>query len=98
MLEALDWLPRIAGALVLVGLAMGISRWQKVGMEKDMLVAMVRSFIQLIAIGYALDLIFNAQGPFWILLVVAVMERCRRAWYREVRQTGCRAGRCPRSC
>lgn len=73
MLEALNWLPRIAGALVLVGLAIGISRWQKVGMEKDMLVAMVRSFVQLIAIGYALDLIFNAQGPFWILLVVGVM-------------------------
>jgi putative ABC transport system permease protein len=73
MLEALNELPRIAGALVLVGLAIGISRWQKVGMEKDMLVAMVRSFVQLIAIGYALDLIFNAQGPFWILLVVGVM-------------------------
>jgi putative ABC transport system permease protein len=73
MLEALNWLPRIAGALVLVGLAMGISRWQKVGMEKDMLVAMARSFVQLIAIGYALDLIFKAQGPFWILFVIAVM-------------------------
>jgi putative ABC transport system permease protein len=52
---------------------MGISRWQKIGLEKDMLVAVVRAFIQLIAIGYALNLIFAAEGPFWILLVVGVM-------------------------
>jgi putative ABC transport system permease protein len=73
MNESLAWLPRIIGSLVLVVLAMGISRWQKIGLEKDMLVAVVRAFIQLIAIGYALNLIFAAEGPFWILLVVGVM-------------------------
>lgn len=73
MSESLAWLPRIAGALVLVAVAMGISRWQKVGLEKDMFVAVVRAFIQLVAIGYALDLIFAARGPFWILLVVGIM-------------------------
>ena len=73
MIESLAWLPRIIGSLVLVVLAMGISRWQKIGLEKDMLVAVVRAFIQLIAIGYALNLIFAAEGPFWILLVVGVM-------------------------
>ncbi len=72
-LDTLQWLPRILGALVLVALAIAISRWQKVGLEKDMLVAVVRAFIQLIAIGYALDLIFSAQGSFWILLVVGIM-------------------------
>ncbi len=73
MIESLAWLPRIIGALVLVFLAMGISRWQKIGLEKDMLVAVVRAFVQLIAIGYALNLIFAAENPFWILLVVGVM-------------------------
>jgi putative ABC transport system permease protein len=73
MIESLAWLPRIIGALVLVFLAMGISRWQKIGLEKDMLVAVVRAFVQLIAIGYALNLIFAAESPFWILLVVGVM-------------------------
>lgn len=73
MLETLEWLPRIAGSLVLVGIAMGISYWQKVGLEKDMLVAVVRAFIQLIAIGYALNLIFSADSPFWILIVIGVM-------------------------
>jgi putative ABC transport system permease protein len=73
MLDTLNWLPRIFGSLTLVGVAIGVSYWQKVGLEKDMLVAVGRAFIQLIAIGYALDLIFGTQGPFWILLVVAVM-------------------------
>jgi len=73
MFETLTWLPRIMGALVLVGLAMAISRWQQVDLEKDMLVAVVRAFVQLIAIGYALEIIFGTQGPFWMLLVVFVM-------------------------
>ena len=73
MLETLGWLPRILEALVLVGLAVGISYWQRVGLEKDMLVAVGRAFVQLIAIGYALTFIFNQEGPFFILLVVTVM-------------------------
>ena len=73
MTETLAWLPRIVGSLVLVALAMGISRWQKIGLEKDMLVAVVRAFVQLIAIGYALNLIFAAENPGWILLVIGIM-------------------------
>jgi len=73
MLETLEWLPRIGGALSLIGLAVAISYWQHIDMEKDILVGVVRAFVQLIAIGYALEFIFETQGPFWILLVVAVM-------------------------
>ena len=73
MQELLNWLPRILGALVLVGLAMGISRWQRLGLEKDMLVAVVRAFVQLTAIGFALEFIFSRESPFWIILVVAIM-------------------------
>jgi putative ABC transport system permease protein len=73
MFESLEWLPRIAGALVLVGLAMGIARWQKLGLEKDLLIAIVRAFVQLIAIGYALQFIFDTQNPWWTLLVVTIM-------------------------
>jgi len=73
MLEGLAWLPRILASLVLVGLAVGISSWQKVELEKDMLLAVGRAFVQLIAIGYALDLIFANKGLIWILLVVGIM-------------------------
>jgi putative ABC transport system permease protein len=73
MLQALPWLPRILGALALVGAAILISRSQRVGLEKDMLTAVIRAFVQLIAIGYVLEFIFAAEGPIWILLVVAAM-------------------------
>lgn len=73
MLDVLNWLPRIFGALILVGIAIGISYWQRVDLEKDMLVAVGRAFVQLIAIGYALDLIFSSDSILWILLVILIM-------------------------
>lgn len=69
----LEWLPRIGGALVLVLAAMGISRWQRVGLESDMFIAILRAFVQLVAIGYALDLIFQSRGVFWVLIVITIM-------------------------
>jgi putative ABC transport system permease protein len=73
MSTTLEWLPRILGALVLVIAAGGISWWQKVDLERDMLVAVLRSFVQLIAIGYALEFIFSQRSPVWIILVIAIM-------------------------
>jgi putative ABC transport system permease protein len=73
MIESLPWLTRILGALALVALAALISARQKVGLGRDMLTAVIRAFVQLIAIGYVLEFIFAARGPYWILLMVAVM-------------------------
>jgi len=73
MVESLPWLTRILGALALVGVAALISRHQKVGLGKDMLTAVIRAFVQLIAIGYVLEFIFAARGPYWILLIVTIM-------------------------
>jgi putative ABC transport system permease protein len=62
----------IALSLFLVAIAIGVSRWQKVGLEKDMTVATVRSFVQLVAVGYILNFIFKGHG--WLtILAVAVM-------------------------
>ncbi len=72
-LSAFTDLPRVGAALILVVAALLISRWQKVGVEGQMLVATVRAFVQLIAIGYALDLIFAANTPGYILLIMVVM-------------------------
>jgi putative ABC transport system permease protein len=73
MIESLPWLTRILGALTLVGVAALISRHQKVALGKDMLTAVIRAFVQLIAIGYVLEFIFAARGPYWILLIVTIM-------------------------
>ena len=90
----LDQLSRILAALALVFLAAIISRWQKLDLEKDIVVASVRAFIQLIAIGYALTLIFAVNSPLAILALLAwgdpmLMDYCRQrdpALLRTARQ------------
>ncbi|KAA3636627.1 MAG: iron export ABC transporter permease subunit FetB [Calditrichaeota bacterium] len=54
-------------------LAIGISRFWKLDAEKDMAIGSVRAFIQLIAVGYALNFIFDMKSPWLILLALAVM-------------------------
>jgi len=66
-------LPRIGLALALVLAAMIISRWQRADLEKDLAIATVRSFVQLIAIGYLLELIFNQDNPLWTTMLLAIM-------------------------
>jgi putative ABC transport system permease protein len=72
-LANLNDLPRIGLALALVAVAGVISRWQQADLEKDLLVASVRAFIQLIAIGYVLELVFNQDNPVWTTLLLVVM-------------------------
>ncbi len=69
----LDQIGRVAASLVLVILAMAISRWQRLDLEKSMLVAVVRAFIQLTLIGYALTFLFEIDSPLLILLVLGLM-------------------------
>jgi putative ABC transport system permease protein len=69
----LSELLRVLLAMIFVLVAAGISRWQKADLEKDILWATVRSFIQLILIGYALEAIFNQNNPFWTLVPLVVM-------------------------
>jgi putative ABC transport system permease protein len=38
-----------------------------------MVIAVVRAFVQLIAIGYALNLVFDASNPIFIVLIVIIM-------------------------
>jgi putative ABC transport system permease protein len=62
----------VALALLLVAVALAVSRWRQVGLESDLTVATVRSFVQLVAVGYALDFVFGGHGAF-TLVVLAVM-------------------------
>ncbi|MDQ1393366.1 MAG: UDP-glucose/iron transport system permease protein [Acidimicrobiaceae bacterium] len=62
----------VALSLVLVAVAVGVSRWQRVGLERDMTVATLRSFVQLVAVGYILDFIFKGHGALTIA-AIAVM-------------------------
>ena len=50
-----------------------LARWQILDLEKQMLVAVIRAFIQLTLIGYALTYIFDVDNPLLILLIISVM-------------------------
>ena len=62
----------VALAVLLVGVAVIVSRLRGVGLERDMAIATVRSFVQLLAIGYVLDFVFGGHGALTVL-ILAVM-------------------------
>jgi putative ABC transport system permease protein len=64
---------QIGATLGLMGMAIALSVWQKLGLEKSLAIATGRSIIQLLVVGYLLEAVFAFQNPFFILLVVAVM-------------------------
>jgi len=59
-------LGEVAASLVLVAIAIAISRWSSAELEGEMGVAVLRSFVQLTAIGYVIQLIFD-DGSLWLV-------------------------------
>jgi putative ABC transport system permease protein len=59
--------------LSLVAVAVAISRYQKLDLEKDIGIAVVRSFIQLTAIGFVISLIFSLKNLTYVMLLLAGM-------------------------
>jgi putative ABC transport system permease protein len=64
---------QVAAALVLVALAAAVSLWRGADLERDIAVATLRSFVQLTAIGYAIEVIFEADTIWLVLVLLAVM-------------------------
>jgi putative ABC transport system permease protein len=64
--------PEVALALLLVATAALISRQRGARLEGDIVVATVRSFAQLLLVGYVLDFVFDSEGAL-TPLVLAVM-------------------------
>ena len=64
---------QVAASLVLVAIAIAISRWQEADLERDILVATVRSIIQLTLVGYAIKLIFDVDSIWLVVALLAVM-------------------------
>ena len=60
----------VAASLALVAIAVGVSLWRRTGLENEIAVAVVRSAIQLIAIGYVIQAIFDEDS---LLLVVGLL-------------------------
>jgi putative ABC transport system permease protein len=60
-------------ALVLILISLFLSYRERVGLGKSIIIGTIRAFIQLIAIGYILKLIFDLSKWYWVLLMLAVM-------------------------
>ncbi|RIV24673.1 iron export ABC transporter permease subunit FetB [Alicyclobacillaceae bacterium I2511] len=54
-------------------IAMVLSLWLKLGLERDMVIATVRSAIQLIVVGYILKAVFTLNNPVFIVLMIVLM-------------------------
>jgi putative ABC transport system permease protein len=66
-------LGQVAATLALVAVAVGVSFWQRAGLEEDIAIAVVRSFIQLTAIGFVIQIIFDEDTLVLVILLIAVM-------------------------
>ncbi|MEE9443025.1 MAG: iron export ABC transporter permease subunit FetB [candidate division Zixibacteria bacterium] len=66
-------LKEVGFAVLLMILAIVLTRWQRIGVEKQLIVGIFRSFIQLIAIGYALEFIFGLDNIFAIMGMLFIM-------------------------
>ena len=63
----------MAASLALVAVAVAVSLWQRAELEQDIAVAVLRSFVQLTAVGYVIKLIFDADSLLFVALLLAVM-------------------------
>lgn len=66
-------LGEVAAALVLVAIAAAISRWRRADLEADIGIAVVRSFVQLTAIGFVITAIFDSDSLLLVLALLVVM-------------------------
>src|SRR5690606_1930319 len=60
-------------ALVFVLIPLFLSKTLKLGLEKDTIIATIRSIIQLLAVGYVLTFVFAADHFIYILLMIILM-------------------------
>jgi putative ABC transport system permease protein len=66
-------LAEVAGSLALVAIAIGVSLWRRTDLEQDIGIAVVRSFIQLTAIGFVIQVIFDEDSLLLVVVLIAVM-------------------------
>lgn len=59
--------------LGLIGIAIALSLWRKLGLEKQLAYSAARSLMQLIAIGYILDIVFAIDNWLVVLVILGVM-------------------------
>ncbi|MFQ5906105.1 MAG: iron export ABC transporter permease subunit FetB [bacterium] len=64
---------KVVASLILVGIALLLSRIERARLESDILIGTVRAFVQLLAVGYLLDYIFDLRRMEYMLLLLTAM-------------------------
>ena len=59
--------------LIFVLIPLLLSKTLHLGLERDTIVATIRSTVQLIAVGYVLKFVFDSEHPVFIMLMVLLM-------------------------
>lgn len=63
----------LSWSLVFVGVALLLSLWLKLGIDRDILVAAGRAAVQLLAIGFVLKTVFSLRSPVFTELMILAM-------------------------
>jgi putative ABC transport system permease protein len=66
-------LGEVAATLALVALAAAVSFWRRAELEDDLAIAVLRSFLQLTAVGYVIQAIFDSDSLWLVAALLAVM-------------------------
>jgi putative ABC transport system permease protein len=63
----------LVASLALVAIAVGASLWRRAELEADLGIAVLRSFLQLTAVGYVIQAIFDSDSLWLVVLLLVVM-------------------------
>ncbi len=66
-------LGEVAAALALVALAVAVSLWRRAELEQELGWAVLRSFVQLTAVGYVIQAVFDSDSLWVVALLLAGM-------------------------
>ena len=66
-------LGEVAASLALIAVAIGVSFWHRAELEQDIAVAVLRSFLQLTAVGYVIQAIFDTDSLWLVVALLAGM-------------------------
>ena len=86
-------LTEVAASLALIAVAIAVSFWRRAELEQDIAVAVFRSFIQLTAVGYVIQAIFDTDSLWLVAALLADLVDAPLAPIPRYRHLDARAGR-----
>ncbi len=63
----------LVSALALMGIVIALSAWEKLGLELKFAIATGRTLLQVVVLGYILDIVFTLHSMWAVLAMLAVM-------------------------